>query len=226
MFFTSCEALLAAHQWELGTIHRRAAGRLPHWELSGATHAITFRLADSLPQEKLEAWDKERTMLESKAQKIGGILLDSECERLAILRGQRIQHWLDQGYGECVLRQPEIADLMQQTMIRCDGERYDLLAWCVMPNHVHVILRPFEGETLGRILQSWKGGSTHRINPMLGRTGTLWMRESFDRLIRNREHLKNAVIDVMDNPKQAGLRHWRWFGVANGVEELWKVSNA
>ncbi len=221
MHFTSCEALLAANHWELGTIHRRSAGRLPHWDLDGATYAVTFRLADSLPKDLLDAWEAERALLEAKARNKDGILLASECERLEALHGQRIQHWLDQGHGACVLRQPEIAGLMRDTLLHADGDRHDLLAWCVMPNHVHAVVRPFKGEALGKILQSWKGGSARRINQVLGQTGSVWMRESFDRLVRNREHLKNAVSYVMDNPKSAGLPHWRWRGLADGVERLW-----
>ena len=72
------------------------------------------------------------------------------------------------------------------------------------------------------MLKSWKGFSARQINKARGKTGEFWMRESFDRVVRNRSHLRDAVAYVMDNPKMGGLKNWRWCGVADGAEKLWQ----
>lgn len=124
------------------------------------------------------------------------------------------------------MRDPRIADIVQNALLHFDGERYDLLAWCVMPNHVHVVVRPKDGHALPDILHSWKSFSSSQINRVLEKSGSVWMRESFDRIIRDANHLANAVKYVMDNPKQASLGNWRWCGLAAWVEPYLAPSSA
>jgi REP-associated tyrosine transposase len=91
-----------------------------------------------------------------------------------------------------------------------DGERYRLLAWCVMPNHVHVVFRLLPGEGLAAILSSWKSYTAKEANRILGRTGKFWEREYWDRLIRSEDHLERAIAYVESNPGKAGLWDWPW----------------
>lgn len=71
--------------------------------------------------------------------------------------------------------------MIVQRALQCfDGERYELGAWVVMPNHVHVVIRPFPGEALAKILHSWKSFTSHQINQQLGRSGPLWHRGYFN----------------------------------------------
>ena len=107
--------------------------------------------------------------------------------------------------GSCILRRPEIANVVQSTMRHFDADRYYLLAWCVMPNHVHVVFSPLGTWDLSRILHSWKSFSSNQINKILARRGTLWERESFDHLIRSIEHCERFVEYIEGNPVAAGL---------------------
>ncbi|HEY6981054.1 REP-associated tyrosine transposase [Reyranella sp.] len=95
-----------------------------------------------------------------------------------------------------------------------DGKRYRLLAWCIMPNHVHVVVEPADGQTLGAIVHSWKSFSAKQANGILGRSGPFWHRDYFDRFIRDEGHLARTIHYVEDNPVKAGLvsmpSEWPW----------------
>ena len=104
-----------------------------------------------------------------------------------------------------------------------DNIRYDLLAWVVMPNHVHVVLLIKPGWTMARIVQDWKRVSTRQINTTLGLSGSLWQRDYFDRAIRYEAHLVRVVSYVHVNPVMAHLAEFPadWhFGSARFVDAL------
>ena len=96
-------------------------------------------------------------------------------------------------------------------MAHRDGEQYDLLAWCVMPNHVHAVISSWT--PLERIVHSWKSYTAHVANGVLGLQGRFWAREYFDHIIRTEEELERTVVYVLDNPGKAGLNGWRWVGM-------------
>jgi len=107
---------------------------------------------------------------------------------------------LDAGYGACVLRHAPCAEIIEQTLLLADGARYRLVAWCVMPNHVHVLAEQAEGVPLDKVVQAWKSASAHLINRNLARKGALWRREYFDRFMRDDDHLQNTVRYIEENP--------------------------
>ena len=103
-------------------------GYLPHYDNTNLLQAITFRLADSLPEKKLK-------LLNEKASKL------PKAQRSQQNRNQ-LNEWLDQGHGCCALQHPKVAAVLQESLTRFDGDRYELLEWVIMPNHVHVLLQP------------------------------------------------------------------------------------
>ncbi|MGD9966479.1 MAG: transposase [Hyphomonadaceae bacterium] len=121
---------------------------------------------------------------------------------------------LDRAYGECILRQGECAEIVETVMLHSDGERFRLIAWCVMPNHVHAVAEQVDGFPLSDVVQAWKSTSAHRLNHLLGRRGRLWRREYFDRFMRDEDHLSMTIEYVEANPVQAKLvasaEQWRW----------------
>lgn len=127
---------------------------------------------------------------------------------------QRIEEYLDAGHGGCWLRWPEIAALVEGALLHFDPERYRLLAWCVMPNHVHALIEPQASWPLDGILHSWKSFTGSKANALLERRGEFWQREYLDRYVRNAEHYEKVLSYIEENPVKAGLAkiktEWPW----------------
>jgi REP element-mobilizing transposase RayT len=193
---------------------KRHGANLPHWRVDGAAYAVTFRLADSLPREVLARWKQEREHIVARAEQMARPLTSFELQRLDELHSERVESWLDQGHGSCVLRDDRIARLVRDAMLHFDGQRYDLMAWCVMPNHVHAVVCTYPGRDLSTILLSWKGFTGKKAREILGTVGAgeFWQKEPFDHLIRDREDMENQIKYVLANPAKAGLIGWPWVG--------------
>lgn len=188
-------------------------GYLPHWDHPGMIQSIGFRLHDSLPREVLEKWKIELGLPPggpaSLPAKTGNELAGKDAgapgnQREIELR-KRIARYEDEGHGACWLRNQPIGGLVEQALLRFDGERYRLLAWCVMPNHVHVLTETKLGFPLEKVLHSWKSYTASNANKILGRTGEFWQREYYDRYIRHAEHFIDAIRYIEGNPVKAGL---------------------
>ena len=117
-------------------------------------------------------------------------------------------------FGERLMSDPQIADLVQDALLFFDSERYSVFAWCVMSNHVHIVVRQHEGWPLARVVHSWKSFTANEINRILRRTGAVWHREYFDRFMRNDDELASVIQYVELNPVRAELverpEDWRW----------------
>ena len=177
--------------------HKR---RLPHFEGGGIPQGVTFRLADSLPRNKLAILNEQLAHLdEAKA--------DSE-------RTRQLNQMLDEGHGAAWLSNSDVAEIVQNALLFFNDQRYTLHAWVIMPNHVHVLLTPAEGWTLIKILHSWKSFSAREANKVLKRTGEFWQPEYFDRAIRDENGFTAAVEYIEYNPVKAGLcenpHEWRF----------------
>ncbi len=194
------QTVLVSASLEMSGERIRTRGRLPHWEADRALYFVTFRLADSLPRSAFRPADDF-----------------AESPRKNNLRSRRLEEILDSGRGRCHLSRPHIARIVAQSLREFDGRRYRLLAWCVMPNHVHVVFQPINGFQLSEILHSWKSYSAQMANRVLGRKGAFWQREYYDHLIPDGEQLTRAVRYTVENPGRAGLRDWPWVYVAPGA---------
>jgi len=95
--------------------------------------------------------------------------------------------------------------VVQETLLRSDGERYALHGWAIMPNHVHALLTVAEDDELPKVLHSWKSFTASAANRLLGRRGTLWQREYRDRFIRDARHYEAALGYIEQNPVKAHL---------------------
>ena len=196
---------------KLEKIDIREGANLPHWTQDTVTYAVTFRLADSLPQQVLTELSEDRRFLLSKVER-GEKLIPSELAEWKKLFTEKIDALLDAGHGACPFRDPKIAGLVENALKHFDGERYDLLAWCIMPNHVHVIFTSLAGHQLADILHSWKSLTASKANEALDREGTFWQKESYDHIIRNEPEFHQQAAYVLANPEKAGLKDWEWVG--------------
>ncbi len=190
-------------------IIERRHRRLPHWTADGATYFVTFRLQDSLPVSLAQEARLERMNIIRTAQQIHRDLTDSEHDRLRNLR-RKLELALDKGIGQCWMLNPAIACVVADAIQHFDRERYDLFAWCVMPNHVHAVFRPIGECQLDRILHSWKSFTAHQITRSYGCPRPFWQREYYDRIMRDEQELLRAVRYVQNNPFAAGLTNWPW----------------
>jgi len=166
-------------------------GYLPHFDSEEVTQMVTFRLANSVPRARLEAWQAQ-------------LRLRPVAEARAELR-RRIEKYLDRGYGDSFLTRPCVGQIVQDALLHFDGQRYALLAWVVMPNHVHVLVSPLPDHSLPDIVHAWKSFAAHEANRALGRRGAFWHREYFDRFVRDARHFEAAVAYIEHNPVDAGL---------------------
>ncbi len=178
-----------------------SAGSLPHWEQSGKTVFVTFRLADSIPQSKLSQWRDE----ESEWLKFHPSPWSPKTEKeYNEAFGHRMQEWLDKGMGLCLMKDQGIRELVQNALLHFNSIRYTLYAFTVMPNHVHVCFMPKPGFHAADIIQTWKSYSARMINRSLQRTGIVWQREYFDRYVRNPQHFERVIrYIVRNNPEIA-----------------------
>jgi len=160
----------------------------------------------------LRAWRFEKQNIVNTAHKMNRPLSEHEEARLRKLYSEKIESYLDAGFGACYLRNDRIAEVVADALEFFEGDRYRLAAWCVMPNHVHVVIEPLIGFELPGILHSWKSFTSKEANKILGRRGAFWQVEAYDHLIRNEVDFDNAVKYVLANPFNAGLKNWKWVG--------------
>ena len=98
-------------------------------------------------------------------------LLDfkNETDNYTIKLHRRIARYGDLRRGTCWLKEPSIGNLTEEALLQFDGMRYKLIAWCVMPNHLHTLIESFEGFSLGNIVKSRKSYTGNRANRYLNR---------------------------------------------------------
>ena len=179
-------------------------GYLPHLDQPGAIQSLTFRLSDSVPADIISHWKRELALTGDEAPD------DPRCAELR----ERIERYADQGHGACWLRDERIASRVEEALFHFDGVRYRLLAWVVMPNHVHVLIETLPGFPLADVIHSWKSYTAKQANKTLERTGAFWMPDYFDRYVRDEQHLAAVTDYIEQNPVKAGLVQsagdWQW----------------
>lgn len=182
-------------------------GYLPHFD-GEVVQFITIRLHDSLPQSILEKYNQEK--------QAGKLKHYYEDEVL-----QKIDKYLDSGFGDCHLKRPEIAAIIVAALLFYNGKRYKLFSWVIMPNHIHFLIRPNDGFSLSEIIRDFKGYTARAANNLIKRTGTFWHPDYFDRYIKDQKHFLKTVKYIEMNPVEAGLvnRPEEWeFGSASEVD--------
>ena len=181
----------------------KSRGYIPHFNSPGALQIITTRLYDSLPEALIRR------------------IYETVPAHQGTLRKQYIEQNLDRGFGDCWLRQPELATIVQDALIHFDQERFRLLAWVIMPNHVHLLIETFPSFPVSKLMSSLKSFTAKEINRRLNRTGHVWQREYFDRMVRDADHYRTAVGYIHMNPVKAKLvrepQQWRFSSAADAA---------
>ena len=182
----------------------RKRGKIPHWHVPNGIYFVTYRLAGSLPRHV------EHQIALMRAKLIAARKDDYDgAEARAIERDifRQTEAQLDQSDGDCWLRDHEVAGVVISAFEHGDADEYELIAFVVMPNHVHVVFRLLAGE-LHEVVKRWKSYTAHRANEILKRAGVFWQSDYFDVLIRDSEQLERTITYVLNNPAKAGLVGW------------------
>lgn len=194
-------------------------GYLPHLKVSGAAYFVTFRLADSLPREVIARLKEQRDDRLHRATLASGHDENPATAGRLAQYAAEVDSVLDQHAGAAWLRLPRVAGLVANALRNFDGQRYILHAWCVMPNHVHAVLKPQAGYALETILHSWKSFTGSGANRLLTRTGEpFWQKESYDHWIRDDADFAHCIRYTEENPVTARLcskaGDWPWSSAA------------
>ena len=194
---------------------------LPHWYVPGAAHFVTYRVAGTIPIAVLEELRHHAAAKLKKAPPPGLSVLE---HRLIVHKQSFADYdrYLDKTCKVDWLARADVASVIRDNLYHHHGGKYHLLAYCVMPNHVHVLFQPIDGTSkllvptyigetddrngpLAKIMHSLKSYTANKINELLERPGQFWQHESYDHWVRDDEELERIVEYIAANPVKAGL---------------------
>ena len=213
--------------YEYKQFYRRT---LPHVHSPGATLFVTFRLDGSIPKSVLREWAIEKAILLEPADESYPSTLPERIlafNRRWLAKCEDVLH--ESSSGPVWLKDAKIAQVVADAMHYLDGRSYCLHAYCIMCNHVHAVFTPFLNErsvfekpdslrtafessnpTLAAIMKSLKGFTAREANKLLGRKGTFWQAESYDREIRDESEFWRVIKYVLNNPgRQESFKNGR-----------------
>jgi carbamoylphosphate synthase large subunit/REP element-mobilizing transposase RayT len=200
---------------DLNSEIEKARRNLPHWRQQDATYFLTFRLADALPQGELQKLKEDLQAFRQHHPQPW----DHKTQQEYDLRFHETpEKWLDQGHGGCQLGDPKVREIVANALRHFDKTRYILDSYVIMPNHVHVLIKPLGEHTLPEILHSWKSFTAKEINKILGTSGSFWMEESYDRLVRDWEMLVDLRGYMERNPAKLAAGTFE-LGMAKCLEQ-------
>ena len=176
--------------------------RLPHWQQERRLQFVTFHLADALPAEVRLRFAHEQESWRALHPAPWSETVEAEYHRLF---SDRLHDWLDAGTGSCILQRPDLSQLVLESLLHFDGSRFLMDALTVMPTHVHVLFQLADGHELQEVVHSWKSYTANRLNEGLHRTGPIWMKDYWDRMIRSPDHFWKVRHYILANPENARL---------------------
>jgi REP element-mobilizing transposase RayT len=189
-------------------------GFLPHWRQDGCTYFVTFRTADSIPKAVFQKWKSERKIwLKRRGISTEDSDWKSQLSKLVELDQKNFQRYftaqlfteLDKCCGKCLLKRPDLGNIVANALLFFDGSRMSTGDFVVMPNHAHALLTPALGYELEDLLHSIKSYSASKINKLVKSKGSFWMPETHDHIVRHGPELNRIQDYIRNNPSKAGL---------------------
>jgi type I restriction enzyme R subunit len=206
--------------WPLQVFDRTASftvieRRLPHWSQAGTVTFITWRTQDSIPAPILRRWHADRddwlrrhgidphapdwrVQLQQLDEDVRGEFVRTFSERW--------HRHLDACHGACMLRQTDLSKIVADSLLKFDGERYEVTDFIVMPNHVHLLAAFATEEGMLAQCEGWKHYQARELNRYLGTSGRFWQQDGFDHLVRSLEQFEALRRYIAANPGKARLR--------------------
>jgi type I restriction enzyme R subunit len=188
--------------------------RLPHWSQAGTLAFITFRTNDSIPAVLQKRWHARRqAWLECRGIDVKHPNWHSQLRALPL--SDRIEYYdtfppqwhgfLDRGLGLCPLKQTPLADIVSESLLAFDNERYCVSDFVIMPNHVHIMAGFPDQTAMLNQCENWKHFQAFSMNRILGRKGRFWQQDCFDHLLRSEAQFNFLQRYIADNPRLAQL---------------------
>jgi len=191
-------------------IYRR---NLPHIQPEEAVFFITYCLDGVLPIDRISQIKDERELKKKeilREQKLSKNELNEKLRTLHDFYFGKYEALLDNpNCGRLDLEVAEIAQIVKDSLHHLEQKEFELICYCIMPNHVHLIIKPND-KVLFRILQSHKSFTAKLANKKLGKSGKFWQSESFDHMIRDEYWLAQKIQYTLNNPVKA-KRVEQWF---------------
>ncbi|MFG0261628.1 MAG: transposase, partial [Novipirellula sp. JB048] len=197
----------------------------PHWRQKGATYFVTFHLADALPLAKRRQLQAMRVEWERKCPPPRDEATWTEYAKTVF---RLVEKWMDAGSGECWFRNQLYAGELRRSILHFHEQRYHVGCFVIMANHCHLVMRPFAEVSLEEEVGSMKSVTANFINKHEKTVGSLWQEESYDRIIRDEEHLYRVVQYIGNNPRLAEIppSNWdRWIN-PEWVQQGWVFDDA
>ena len=189
--------------------------KLPHWSQDGVVCFITWRTHDSMPKTVVEQWLAERGVwleqrgIDVRERDWKSKLYQRDSTVIAEFHDHFTSRWheeLDRCHGTCVLREAEVSGLVAESLMHFDGDRYEMLDFVIMPNHVHFLAMFPDKDVLLKQCESWKRYTARLIQAKLGSEGRFWQQDAFDHLVRHETQFKRLQRYIAENPAKAHLR--------------------
>jgi len=183
----------------------------PHWSQDGAIVFVTIRTVDSIPKEVILRWEREKAEwlaarnFRGHWKEILPTLPHEEQELFQKTFNRHREMYLDTCHGACVLKRPELSEIVGDALMHFDGQRYRMGDFIVMPNHIHLLAAFTSAEQMLAQFDSWTHFSAVKINRMIGTKGKFWQHEPFDHLVRSVEQYEYLRRYIAQNPEKAKL---------------------
>ncbi len=203
------------------TEHNFYRRRLPHWHPPNATFFVTFRLEGSLPKSVIQLFQEEYEQAKRILHSYPPEQHDPKAYDAYRKAYARFERALGKANGPRWLAEPQIAEIVQNELHALHPRYYHLLAYCLMPNHLHLLVDMQDipappprkdgvsYTALTYALWLLKGRTGHACQKLLGKPGRFWSRESYDHVVRNDREFKRILSYIVNNPVKAGLAK-RW----------------
>ena len=194
-------------------IYRR---NLPHIHPYDAIFFITFRLYDTIPQRKLKEFLKRRVIRLKEIKNLSSSVYSIKKYEIEKRFFADYDGWLDKcSTKRSWLEIAGIANIVARKIHSLDTKNYHLIAYCIMPNHVHLLLKLIHKDNINHkktntypladALRLIKGSTARKCNLILKRNGPFWHHESYDHVVRNEKELNRIIKYILNNPFKAGL---------------------
>ncbi len=178
---------------------RRWRNRLPHWEIENGIYFVTVRCAGSLPSGVREKIKELQIALDA---------IDSRDDDFQSLQRQiflTAEKYLDRGEGFAPFKETKACQALAEHFETLESG-WLLTDWVIMPNHIHfLVIDAGSSFSLGEAMRRFKGRSARICNQALGRRGSFWQRDWFDRWVRGPAELNKIRQYIAQNPVKAGF---------------------